>query len=119
MNWKFWQKDKQPGKAPGAPEIKLTKPRDLPQQIGMYLVTRLKLDPDWVWNLKCVMRPLADQKTVFDVRVFNPENGAVKSVTIANFNSLDAHPDTVLFSGTFDKKTGKFQFGEKLERTAA
>ncbi len=118
MNWKFWQKEKQQAKSSKTGEIKLAKPRDLPQQIGMYLVTQLKLDPDWVWNLKCVMRSLADQKNVFGIRIFNPETGAAKSVTVVNFNTLDAHPELILFSGTFDKKTGKFQLDQKLEEVA-
>jgi hypothetical protein len=109
MNWKFWRKEKQQEHSSATREMKLAKPRDLPQQVGMYLVTQLKLDPDWVWNLKCVMRPLTDQKNVFDIRIFNPETRAAKSVTVINFNSLDTHLDMILFSGTFDKKTGKFQ----------
>jgi hypothetical protein len=118
MNWKFWQKEKQQGHPSGTGEIKLTKPRELPDRVGMYLVTKLSLDPDWVWNLKCVLRPLADHKNVFDIRIFNPETGAAKGVTVANFNSLDTHPELILFSGSFDKKTGKVQLEENLKQVA-
>ena len=118
MNWKFWQKEKQQAKSSKTGEIKLAKPRDLPQQIGMFLVTQLNLDPDWVWNLKCVMRPLADQKNVFEIRIFNPETGAAKGVMVANFHSLDKHPHMILFSGTFDKKTGKVQIEQLLKEVA-
>jgi hypothetical protein len=118
MNWKFWRKEKHRETSSGVREIKLGKPRDLPQHVGMYLVTKLSLDPDWVWNLKCVLRPLADQKNVFEIRIFNPETGAAKGVTIANFNSLDAYPNMILFSGTFDKKTGKVQIEQLLKEVA-
>jgi hypothetical protein len=118
MNWKFWQKHKQEEKSSANGDAKLAKPRQLPQQIGMILVTRLNLDPDWVWSLKCVMRPLADYKNVVEFRVFNPETRAVQSVPIINFNSLDAHPELILFFGTLDKKTGKVLLDEKLEQVA-
>jgi hypothetical protein len=118
MNWKFWQKEKHRETSSGFGEVKLPKPRELPQRVGMYLVTKLSLDPDWVWNLKCVLRPLADQKNDFDIRIFNPETAAAKGVTVANFNSLDPHPHMILFSGTFNRKTGNVQLEEKLERVA-
>ena len=118
MNWKFWHKEKQPEPSSGTNTIKLAKPKDLPQQLGMYLVTQLKMDPDWVWNLKCVLRPLADQKNGFDFRVFNPETRAARSITVVNFNSLDAHPELILLSGKLNNRTGQVQLDEKLQKVA-
>ncbi len=118
MNWKFWQKEKDREKISATGEVKLAKPRDLPQQIGMYLVTRLKLDPDWVWNLKCVMRPKADVKRVFEIKVFNPATAAGKGVSVSSFSTLDQHPDLILFHGSFNKNTGNVEMEKTLEKVA-
>ena len=118
MNWKFWDKKKQTKKFSDTNQIKLTKPKELPDRVGRYLVTQLKEDPDWVWSLKCAMRPKADEKNVFEVRIFNPATAASKEVTVANYNSLDAHPDIILFFGSFNKNTDSVQL-EKTMKNAA
>ena len=118
MNWKFWQKLKHRESSSGVREVKLGKPRELPQRVGMYLVTTLKLDPDWVWNLKCVMLPKVDEKSVFEIRIFNPVTAAGKGVIVSNYHSLDQHPDMILFFGSFNKSTGRVEMEETLEKVA-
>ena len=118
MNWKFWQKDKHRGKPSGDGEVKLTKPRELPERVGMYLVTKLNLDPDWVWNLKCVMHLKANEKRVFEIKIFNPVTAAGRNVTVLNFNTLDQHPDLILFHGMFNKNTGNVEMEKALEKVA-
>ena len=118
MNWKFWQKEKPRVNSSGTSEVKLAKPRDLPQRVGMHLVTQLKEEPDWVWSLKGAMRPKADEKNTFEIRIFNPADAARNGVVIANFNSLDAHPNMILFFGSFNKKTGSVLI-EKTVKNAA
>jgi hypothetical protein len=118
MNWKFWRKEKNGKKASATGEVKLAKPRELPDRVGRYLVTKLKLDPDWVWNLKCVMRPKADEKRVFEIKVFNPVTAAGKGVSVSNFNTLDQHPDLILFHGSFNKDTGDVEMEKTLEKVA-
>lgn len=118
MNWKFWRKENHHNDSPVAGEIKLAKPRELPQGVGWYLVTQLKLDPDWVWGLRCALRPKPDEKGCFDIRVFNPASTASKGVNVLNYNSLDLHPDMVLFFGSFNKRTGQVLFQQSLEKVA-
>ena len=118
MNWKFWQKVTHPKKSSTTNEVKLMKPRELPERVGMYLVTKLKLDPDWVWGLKCVMRPKADKKSVFEIRIFNPVTAAGKGVSVSNFNTLDQYPDLILFHGSFNKNTGNIDMEKTLEKVA-
>jgi hypothetical protein len=118
MNWKFWQKASHREKSSNTGEVKFAKPRELPDQVGMYLVTKLKLDPDWVWNLKCVMHPKVDEKNVFDIRIFNPITAADKGVVVSNYHSLDQHPGRILFFGSFNKRTGSVELEEILEKVA-
>jgi hypothetical protein len=51
MNWKFWKTDNKNGQRLNRRSSNLPKPKDLPTRVGIYLVTQLKLDPDWVWTL--------------------------------------------------------------------
>jgi len=103
MNLKFWHREPSIGGTSNTAGVKLPKPRDLPQQIGMYLVVHEKLDPDWVWALRCVLRPRPESTRRFDFRVFDPAQAKIAQVQIATFGSLDAHPELILFKGIYDK----------------
>lgn len=118
MSWKFWQKEKNGENVSGTREVKLAKPKELPDRVGIHLVTKLKENPDWVWNLKCAMRPKADEKHAFEVRIFDPADADRRSVMIKNFNSLDDHPDMILFSGWFSKETGIVKIEKSLQKAA-
>ena len=118
MNWKFWKKENPREGSAGTKEVKLARPKELPDRVGRFLVTQLKLDPDWVWSLKCVMRLEVDKKNVFDIRIFNPATASSKGVRVANFNSLDAHPDIILFFGSFNKNTGDVFIEKTLKNVA-
>ncbi|MEE4605936.1 MAG: hypothetical protein V2J65_31965 [Desulfobacteraceae bacterium] len=118
MNWKFWKKQNHRENSGGTKEAKLARPKELPDRVGRFLVTQLKEDPDWVWSLKCAIRPKADEKNVFEVRIFNPATAAKKGVAVANFHSLDAHPDIILFFGSFNKNTDSVQLEKTLKNAA-
>ena len=118
MNWKFWQKEKHNENSSGSKEVRLAKPKELPDRVGMHLVTDLKEDPDWVWNLKCALRPQAEKKNVFEIRIFDPATAHSKGVMIKDFNSLDAYADMILFAGTFDKNTNRVQVQKTLKDAA-
>jgi hypothetical protein len=118
MNWKFWDKKQQPKESSGTNEIKLTKPKELPDRVGRYLVTQLKEDPDWVWSLRGALRLKADEKDMFEIRIFNPEDAARKGVVIANFNALDAHLDLILFTGWYKKNSDLVKIEKTLKDAA-
>ena len=118
MNWKFWQKEKQGENPSAAREEKLAKPRELPERVGMNLVTKLKEDPDWVWSLKAALRPKAEEKHAFDIRIFDPADASRAGAVIANYNSLDSHLEMILFFGTFNKKTGSVQIEKVMKNVA-
>ena len=104
MNFKFWHREKSGSGTSNTAGVKLPKPRDLPQQIGMYLVVHERLDPDWVWALKCVLCPRPERKTYFDFRVFDPTQASRAKIQVGNYHSLDAHPELILFKGKYDKE---------------
>ena len=90
----------------------------MPDRVGRHLVTQLKEEPDWVWSLRGALRPKADEKDAFEIRIFNPEDAVRKGVAITNFNALDAHPDMILFTGWYKKNTDLVKI-EKTLRDAA
>jgi hypothetical protein len=110
INWKFWKTDNKNGPRPS----KLPKPKDLPERIGIHMVTQLKLDPDWVWSLKGVVRP-ATEKNNFEIRIFDPKEAVISDMVVRDYNSLDDNPEMILFEGGFNKNTGWVD----LRRTAA
>lgn len=117
MSWKFWQKNESPADPNGGKIQRLEKPRDLPSEIGRHLVVEQGLDPDWVWNLKCVRKPKENSKSAFDIRIFSSETAAQHGVKIRDYVSLDHHMDLVIFAGWYDKHTQSVQL-EKLIKKA-
>jgi hypothetical protein len=106
MNLKFWQRDKSRSSVDGA-KVK-SKVGELSQAIGQQIVVRLGEDPDWVWSLKMACFNDTEAKHQLRFRIFDP--AASKGVEIKNFDSLNDHPDLVLFSGLHDKNSGVIQF---------
>ena len=99
----FWQKKNGPTSTQ-TKDLKLTGPKEIPEPIARHLVIQMKRDPDNTWGLKSVVRPRPDSKDAFDFRIFDNAQIPAK-VHIENYNSLDSHPDLVLYQGWYDKKS--------------
>jgi hypothetical protein len=113
MNWKFWgNKQKGDGQSGAKPE-RLARPQSIPEQVGRQLVVKLGKNPDWVWNLRAVIRKRQGEERVYDFRVFEDAKAAAKKIMIRNYTSLDTHPDLILFDGWFDKKSWETHIEEK------
>lgn len=108
MGWKFWQ-DKGSTAQEKSPKTKLQGPKDLTQQLGMYLVTVKKLDPDEVWNFKMVSRLEEENPERLDFRIFDPHKSDAAGVRVANFDTLEDHAELITYHGWLDKKTQKFE----------
>ncbi len=93
----FWKK-----KSNGEKE---KSPKSIPEAVGRYLVVNLGKNPDWVWNLKAVMKNKGNEKDVFEVRVFDQAKANALKISIKNFTSLGEHPELILYEGWFNKKT--------------
>lgn len=109
MGWKFWRHADSSADPAVKPAIKLKGPKELSQQLGMHLVTVVKMDPDMVWNLRMVLRPRKEDPARFDFRIFDPNASEASGVYVANFLSLDDHSDLIIFSGCLDKESQQFE----------
>lgn len=123
MNWKFWKKQAEGQGSGNVQETRLSRPKEIPEAVGRYLVVDLHEDPDWVWDLKVVERQQEQEKTVYDIRVFDPYKVGAQGIRISDYQSFDTHPELVLFEGWFDKKTRKLglekrQGSEKVPEAA-
>ena len=105
MGWKFLRRKETAAASSTGKTKRLDKPRDLPQEVGHYLVVEQNLDPDWIWNLKCVRKPKENSKSVFYIRIFSSETAAQHNVKVSDYVSLDNHMDLVIFDGWYDKET--------------
>ena len=117
MNWKFWKTENKNDHSLNQGSSKLPKPKDLPDRVGMHLVTQLKLDPDWVWSLKGVVRPTTE-KGNFEIRIFDPKEAVISDVKVTNFNSLDDFPEMILFAGCFNKNNGWVDIKRTADKAA-
>jgi hypothetical protein len=107
MKWNFWSK-----KEENPQTVKLPKPQEMPQALGMYLVTRLNQNPDIIWKCKAALLPREGSKTQFAVRIFNPVAVNDRGVRVVNYNSLDEAPDLILFQGAYDQQSGKVELSK-------
>jgi len=80
----------------------LPKPNTIPDPVGTYLVTELKMEPDYVWRLMSVVRPWPDNKKTFHFRIYDEKVAAKKGAVIKNYLSLDDYQDLILFQGVCD-----------------
>jgi hypothetical protein len=112
VNWKFWLK-KTENETAEEKTVKLPGPMRIPEPVGRYLVVKLGKDPDWVWNLECVVRPHGEAKNAFDFRVFDLKRAEANNVVVKNYDTLDAHPNLILYEGWYDKKSMSVEFTAK------
>ena len=113
MMWKLWKKGGEREDTSKPRVQKLSKPRDIPEPVGRYLIVELGQNPDWVWHLKSVVRPRQEGKDCYDVRIFDEGKAAQKNVTVKDYTSLDDHPGLILYEGWFDKRSYKVEIDEK------
>lgn len=118
MNWKFWQKEQTTKEPSHTKKIKSPRPKDIPDRVGRYLVTQLKENPDWVWNLKAALRPKGEEKDVFEIRIFDPEQAAGKGISINSFDTLEKYPEMILFAGWYKKNSDSLKIERTLKKVA-
>jgi hypothetical protein len=117
ISWKFWKTASRNDQTLNQKARKLPKPKDLPDRVGIHLVTQLKLDPDWVWTLKVVVRPTTERQN-FEIRIFDPEEAFLSDVIVTDFNSLEDFPELILFEGYFNKNTGVINIKRTADQAA-
>jgi hypothetical protein len=116
MAWNFWKKRPETVELSKVKEEKLSRPKDIPESVGRFLVVDLGKNPDWVWQLKSVVRRQAE-KHRYDVRVFDEIQTRTKGVSVRDYTTFDEHPELILFEGWYDKKSNMAHLQERLEPT--
>ena len=104
MKLRFWQRDTIGPDAPRA-----SKPKEIPDGVGRYLVVTLKQNPDWIWGLMVVFRDRPGGGSVRDMCVFDPKNADQQGIEVRDYNQLSQHPELILFQGWYDKRQGAFE----------
>jgi hypothetical protein len=104
MKLKFWQRQTADAKAP-----RPSKPREIPDAIGRYLVVTLKHEPDWVWQLMFVSRQRNESAGGSDIVIYDPQQANQLGVHVTGYHSLAQQPSLILFEGWFDKGRGTFE----------
>lgn len=99
----FWSKAPKKEDTVAINVEKLPGPKDIVDLAGSHMVVSMKKDPDWVWKLKSVSRPVA--KKQFYCRVFDDGQAKQAGVTVKDWTSLDAHPELILWEGYCDRET--------------
>ncbi|MFH1650584.1 MAG: hypothetical protein ABID87_00550 [Chloroflexota bacterium] len=120
----FWKK-KQIVAAPVAggttPAVTLEKPKlkklrgpvQIPGPVGKYLTAQYKVDPEIVLLLRAVLQPHGETEKVFSVRIFDESEVQALDITVADYKTLDQHPELVLYEGTYDDGKKQAQMTEK------
>lgn len=117
MGWRFWQKNTGAKETQTAKGPKLSRAKELPNEVGRHLVVTKGYEPDWVWSLRSVTRSTENSSTRLEIRIFSAETASQKGVWVKNFSSLDAHPELILFSGWYDKSNRRVQLEPPLDKT--
>jgi len=94
----------------------LPPPVNIPDPVGTYLVTELKMDPDYVWKLKAAVRPWPDKKTISHFRVYDEREIDKKGLKVVDYVSLEAFSDQILFQGVLDRPFFKVVMKEEYNR---
>jgi hypothetical protein len=90
----------------------LLKPQNAPEPIVKYLITNLKLNTSWAYNLKSVMKP-GQENGIMDFRLYNDADVRAKNLKIKDFDTFNDHPTMLLFEGNYDPKNQNVQITKK------
>ena len=81
--------------------------------VAKHMIADLKYTPDWIRELRSVVRRRSDGEQRFDFRVFSKFDAKTKEVKVKDFATLDQHREMILCQGWFDKASGEVHFKEK------
>lgn len=109
---------KKQGESPSRSQVsKLPGPGDIPELVKRYLIAERKMDPDLARILKAVVRASSTEKGVFNIRIFDQAEAAVKKIAVENYTSLDEHPILIIYEGWFDEGSKRVKLEEKKKAT--
>ena len=109
----LWKKEIKKEENTKTESEKLPGPRSIEELVGRQMVIDLKKDPDWVWQLRSVVRRRADGPHRFDFRIFEEDEVKANNVKVRDYTSLDRHQELIAFQGWFDKISMEVHFEDK------
>jgi len=90
-------------------------PKDIPPVVYVHLVTTLEIKPENLTGLKSVQKMgFWDGKLVTFIRIYNRQTSD-EALQVADFISLDQHPELILYEGFWEKGSDRIY----LERKSA
>jgi hypothetical protein len=102
------------GVVPSAPKVeKLPGPRKIPGVVEKHLVNEYKMDAGLVQLLKAVVRKRPQAEGAFDCRIFDGSEAEAGEVGIADYNSLNEHPELILYEGWFNEDAKQVEMAER------
>ncbi len=93
--------------------------RKLPWQVRLHLAETMGFDPNWIRTLRCVVREMDSRPDHGEFRAFSPAQAREQGVAIHGYETLEAHPELVVFSGSFATNSQKVTVHSSAPRRAA
>jgi len=94
-------------------EAKLSKPAIIPELVQKYLVAEKQMKPELALLLMGAARRNASSSR--DLRIFDQADALANKVDIRDYNSLDTHPELILYEGTYDDSAHQVKLDEKTK----
>jgi hypothetical protein len=88
---------------------KLPKPQTVPALVQKRIVEQYKLPADLVPLLKAVVHRNADGNAGVDIRVFDEADAMARKIKVDDYNTLEEHPELILYDGHFDEASKKIE----------
>ncbi len=92
---------------------KLPAPRAITPMVEKYMISEMKINPEWIPLLRAVVRNSSNGDKKYDIRILDELDAKAKEVKVENFLTLNEHPDLILYEGWFDDGTKKVELIEK------
>jgi len=94
-------------------DAKLAGPRDLPDLVKKYLESTHTIDRATIPFLKAVLKPVADELKVWEIRIFDPSEAEASDIKIQDFGTLNEKPEMVIAEGKLDENAKKVDLAVK------
>jgi hypothetical protein len=103
----FWKKNSD------KKNVKLTGPKDIPQPVSKYLLSKNAVDEGSIPFLKMVQK-LAEKEKKYEIRIFDPADAEARKIKVADYNTLTEHPEMIMAEGWYDELSKQAELNVKI-----
>jgi len=107
----FWKKKTENAEAEAA---RLSGPRNVPGVVQHYLVSQMKVDPEFTPLFKAVTRHNGEDS---DIRIFDESDMMARGIEVKSYATFDGKPELIIFEGHYDEGKKKVELVEKNKLT--